>query len=598
MFNFFSALTVVLSKKELTKVYFLSLIMTFVAAAEVFGLILLSFLIVNINSLDETFLAFGALNSLIENYNFLNEKLYLTVALIIISYAIISSVLIFYTLKYVTISSQLIGSTIKLNLLQTFLRYEWSSVLSTKNSENISRIINDGNELGTLINFLLHLFCKLVTAIMIISMLAIYNPFLTIFISLALTSTYLVIFFYFRRLVDHLSKDASLAKDKTVQIISNLFGSMKEIILYGNQKEILDSFIHVNNRHAFAMGENYFLAQAPRTLIDTMLIILLASTSILISSMSLSSQEFFASFAVFGIAALKLLPAFQNIFNFTHEINMRMPYLKNTVNIFSNVNFRESNSADKLNKIDDIESINCQNVSFRYENSNQDAIQNINLSIKKGEKIAIVGPSGAGKSTLIDILLGLLNPNSGSITVNKINLDNIHKENYRSLFSYVPQKLYLLEDTIKRNILFGIEPSNNSIDLDEALKMSHLSEVIKNLPNGLETFITDATASFSGGQKQCIGIARALIRKRNMLILDESTNAMDADLENVIFQNIKKSSFKTIVLITHKPRLLMHVDKIIVMKDRSIESIGTFDELLKQNTFLQQMSQTSKNKVE
>ena len=195
-------------------------------------------------------------------------------------------------------------------------------------------------------------------------------------------------------------------------------------------------------------------------------------------------------------------------------------------------------------------------------------------------------------------MLGLLNPNSGSITVNKINLDNIHKENYRSLFSYVPQKLYLLEDTIKRNILFGIEPSNNSIDLDEALKMSHLSEVIKNLPNGLETFITDATASFSGGQKQCIGIARALIRKRNMLILDESTNAMDADLENVIFQNIKKSSFKTIVLITHKPRLLMHVDKIIVMKDRSIESIGTFDELLKQNTFLQQMSQTSKNKVE
>ena len=569
-----------------------------IAAAEVFGLILLSFLIVNINSLDETISTFGALNSFLKNYNFLNENLYLVVALAIISYAIISSVLVFYTLKYVTIASQVIGSKIKLNLLQTFLEYEWSSVLNTRNSENISRIINDGNELGTLINFLLHLFCKLVIAIMIISMLAIYNPYLTIFISLALTSTYLIIFFYFRPRVDNLSKKASLAKDKTVQIISNLFGSMKEIIVYGNQKDTLDSFVLVNNQHAHAIGENYFLAQAPRTLIDTMLIILLAIASILISSMSLNSIEFFSSFAVFGIAALKLLPAFQNIFNFTHEINMRMPYLKNTVNIFSNAGHQKIESKSELRKIHDVEEIVCNNVTFRYDNSHQDAVRNINLSIKKGEKIAIIGPSGAGKSTLIDILLGLLNPNSGSISINNINFEDIDKDNYRSLFSYVPQKLYLLEDTLKRNILFGMGLKSESIKLDEAVEMSQITELVNSLPNGLETLIADGNASFSGGQKQCIGIARAFIRKRNMLILDESTNAMDADLEDIIFANIEKSTFKTLILITHKPRLLRQVDKIIVMKDRSIESVGTFDELLEKNAFIQQMSQSSNTQVE
>jgi ABC-type bacteriocin/lantibiotic exporter with double-glycine peptidase domain len=572
--------------------------MTAVAAAEVFSLILLSFLIVNINSLDETILSFESLNSFFQNYHFLNERLYIVIALAIISYAIISSFLIFYTLKNVTIASQVIGSKIKLNLIQKFLEIEWSAILNSRNSENISRIINDGNELGTLINFLLHLFCKLVIAILIISMLAIYNLLLTIFISIVLISTYLIIFFYFRPLVDDLSKKASSAKDKTVQIVSNLFGSMKEIIIYGNQKDILDSFIAANEQHAHAMGENYFLAQAPRTLIDTMLIILLASASILINSISLNSIEFFTSFAVFGIAALKLLPAFQGIFNFTHEINMRMPYLINTVKIFSDDELLESGSKNKFKEIDDIEKIECKNITFRYQSSNQDALKNINLSIKKGEKIAIIGPSGAGKSTLIDILLGLLNPNSGSININDINLKDINKENYRSLFSYVPQKLYLLEDSLKRNILFGMDPKSKSIDLDETVGMSQITELVDGLPNGLETIVEDGNASFSGGQKQCVGIARAFIRKRNMLILDESTNAMDADLEDIIFANIKKSTFKTVILITHKLRLLRQADKIIVMKDRSIESIGTFDELLKQNAFVQQMSQSANTQVE
>ena len=143
-----------------------------------------------------------------------------------------------------------------------------------------------------------------------------------------------------------------------------------------------------------------------------------------------------------------------------------------------------------------------------------------------------------------------------------------------------------------------MDPKSKSIDLDEAVGMSQITELVDSLPNGLETIVEDGNASFSGGQKQCVGIARAFIRKRNMLILDESTNAMDADLEDIIFANIKKSSFKTVILITHKPRLLRQADKIIVMKDRSIESIGTFEELLKQNAFVQQMSQSANTQVE
>jgi len=598
MINFFKSLQIVLSSDDLIKIYILSFLMICVAAVEVFGLILLSFLIVNINNLETSFMELAIFNSLLEKNNFLNANLSLVLALFIIAYAALTSIVVFYTLKYVTISSQVIGSKIKLNLINTFLDYDWSEALKTKNSENISRILNDGNELGTLINFLLHLFCKLVIALMIISLLVIYDPLLTMIVSFSLITTYLVIFFYFRPLVDTLSNEASLAKDKTVQIISNLFGSMKEIIIYDNKKDILDSFVIANKQHAFAMGENYFLAQAPRSLIDTMLIILLAASSILINYMSLNTLEFFTSFAIFGIAALKLLPAFQNIFNFTHEINMRMPYLKNTVEIFSNHRKNIQVTENKLKNITKIEKIEYKNVSFRYQDTTQDAVSNINLSIQKGEKVAIIGPSGAGKSTLIDILLGLLSPHSGIVYIDGIDLKEIDKQNYRSLFSYVPQKLYLLEDSIKKNILFGMDDVIEKNDLNEAIKMSHVSDFIEDLPEKLDTIITDINTSFSGGQKQCIGMARAFCRKRGILILDESTNAMDADLEDIIFNNIDQSSFETVILITHKPSLLKRVDKIIIMNNKAIESIGTFDELLAENIFIQQMTKSANVRIE
>jgi len=135
-------------------------------------------------------------------------------------------------------------------------------------------------------------------------------------------------------------------------------------------------------------------------------------------------------------------------------------------------------------------------------------------------------------------------------------------------------------------------------DLNEAIKMSHVSDFIEDLPEKLDTIITDINTSFSGGQKQCIGMARAFCRKRGILILDESTNAMDADLEDIIFNNIDQSSFETVILITHKPSLLKRVDKIIIMNNKAIESIGTFDELLAENIFIQQMTKSANVRIE
>ena len=586
----FSSLKFILSQHDLRTIYVMSLLLVCVSALEVFGLILISFLIVNLGSMDSSFFEIGFIEYLVSTFSLTRSFSQILFPILIVLYAITSSVIIFYTLKYVTVKSQVIGSTIKLNLTRIFLYFEWSQFLESKNSENLSRILNDGSELGTLINFLLHLFSRLILAIMIITLLGIFNPLLTILISLILSATYIFIFYYFKSSVSLLSYEAAAAKDKTVNIISNLFGSMKEIIVYGNQQKVLLSFNETNMKHAQAMGENYFLAQVPRFLIDSLLIILLVMIAVIVNSMSLNSNEFFTTFAIFGIASLKLLPAFQNIFNLSHEINMRLPHLFNARIIFEKEKSTSDPYAGNLSSAEKIQKIQFENISFSYLNASRPAINSINLSINNGENIAIIGPSGSGKSTVIDLLLGLLEPDSGTIYVNNKNINNINKQQYRSNYSYVPQKVYLIEDTLRENILFGSdERPDSDFEISKILDLVSISPILNQLPEGIDTVISDNIISFSGGQKQCIGVGRAFYKKADILILDEATNAMDIDLEKKILNNIPKANFTTNIFITHKPNLLKIVDKIIIFDQGSISDIGTYEELLKRNIFLQQM---------
>jgi len=590
MIAFFSALKSILAPQDLKSIYAMSFLLVCVSALEVFGLVLISFLIVNLGSMDSSFFEIDLIRSLVSIFSISESSFQIIFSLLIILYAIASSIIVFFTLKYVTITSQVIGSKIKLNLTRIFLYFEWREVLESRNSENLSRILNDGSELGTLINFLLHLFSRLILAIMIIALLAFFNPLLTILISLILSITYIFIFYYFKSAVSLLSHQAANAKDKTVNIISNLFGSMKEIIVYGNQQKVLSSFNEINLKHAKAMGENYFLAQVPRFLIDSLLIILLVLMAVVVNYLTLNANEFFATFAVFGIASLKLLPAFQNIFNFSHEINMRIPYLYNAITIFDKEKIFDSFDSE-ISKIEPIDKVEFLNISFTYPNAPRPAIDAVNFSIHCGENIAIIGPSGCGKSTLIDLLLGLLDADAGDILVNNNNINNISKQQYRANFSYVPQKVYLIEDTLKENILFGSDDSHDSdTEIARILDAVAISPILNQLPDGFDTIISDNIFAFSGGQKQCIGVARALYRKGDILILDEATNAMDKELEKKILKNISKSNFQTTLFITHKSNLLKAVDKIIIMDQGAITDIGTYDDLLKRNNFLQEMS--------
>ncbi|MFC1510414.1 ABC transporter ATP-binding protein [Candidatus Omnitrophota bacterium] len=228
--------------------------------------------------------------------------------------------------------------------------------------------------------------------------------------------------------------------------------------------------------------------------------------------------------------------------------------------------------------------IEFKNVNFKYTDDNY-ILKNISFSINPGETIAIIGPSGAGKTTLISLLAGLLSPESGTIEVDQTDIDGYELNAYRKQCTIVVQDNHLFTGSIKDNICYGI----NSPDKDEMITAATYScaiDFIEKLPKGYETHLEDRGRNLSSGQRQRIAIARALIRNPRILIMDESTSAVDAFTENII-QNTIHSTFKntTTIIVAHRFSSIVHADKIIVLKNGMITEIGGHEYLLNKNGF-------------
>ena len=212
--------------------------------------------------------------------------------------------------------------------------------------------------------------------------------------------------------------------------------------------------------------------------------------------------------------------------------------------------------------------IKFKNVSFKYPNTNKYIFKNLNLEIKKNQLIGVIGQSGSGKTTLIDLLLGLLEPNSGNIKSN--NLDIIKNiQNWRNILGYVPQDIYLIDDTIKRNIVIGLKDSQiNKQKLYDSVTKSRINISKRNQKNFLNIKVGENGIKLSGGQKQRIGIARTLYKNPKIIIFDEATNSLDEKNEMEIIRDIKKfSQNRTIIFITHKMEILKYMDSVLLIKD-------------------------------
>ena len=225
--------------------------------------------------------------------------------------------------------------------------------------------------------------------------------------------------------------------------------------------------------------------------------------------------------------------------------------------------------------------IELDHITYSYENSSQLAVENISLRIKKGQSIALIGKSGSGKTTLVDIILGLLDPKAGDILVDGKSIYN-NLRSWQDMVGYIPQSIFLIDDTVERNIAFGVP--DRLIDTErmyQAIKAAQLEELIAQLPEGIKTQVGERGVRLSGGQRQRIGIARALYHERKILVLDEATSALDNETERLVSDAIKSlAGTKTLIIIAHRLTTVEHCDRVYLLEKGRVVESGSYREVV------------------
>lgn len=237
--------------------------------------------------------------------------------------------------------------------------------------------------------------------------------------------------------------------------------------------------------------------------------------------------------------------------------------------------------------------VRLEDVSFNYQGSDTQTLVEINLEVLEGETIAIVGPSGAGKSTLVDIILGILNPQNGLVSIAGLDSQSAIKR-WPGAISYLPQDIFLTVGTIRSNIAFGFDEAYfNSEYFERAIRVAQLESILKSLPLGSLTTVSDRGENFSGGQRQRIGIARALYTNPKLIVLDEVTSALDSDTENAFTDALNEIKGKvTVIMIAHRLSSVIQADRIYYMESGKIVASGTFEELKRSNVNFARQAET------
>jgi ABC-type multidrug transport system fused ATPase/permease subunit len=227
------------------------------------------------------------------------------------------------------------------------------------------------------------------------------------------------------------------------------------------------------------------------------------------------------------------------------------------------------------------EGVELKEVTYSYPDTSEPAIERVSLSLKKGQSIALIGKSGAGKTTLVDVILGLLQPESGDIRVDGVSVySNIRS--WQNLIGYIPQSIFLIDDTIERNIAFGVpDRLLDRARIDRAIKAAQLEELVEQLPDGIKTVVGERGIRLSGGQRQRIGIARALYHEREILVLDEATSALDNETEKLVSEAIRSlAGTKTLITIAHRLSTVEHCDRVYLLEKGRVVKSGSYQEVV------------------
>jgi len=467
-------------------------------------------------------------------------------------------------------------------LFDSYIDAPWVERLK-RNSADVVRL-TDSSVGMTVAGFLLPvstLFGEALSFIAVVAVLAVVQP-LVAGIALGYLGLLGAILFFW---VTKRSREAGRVNLKytlrTSRLITEMIGALKEVTLRGKSAEVAD-VVRSNRVHSTRARSNIqFLGQVPRYVLESGII----GGFVLVGVAGYATggiTEAITAIALFGLAGFRMAPSIVRFQAVVSQVTANTPHASAVLNEIrrseSSVSYRIGRETLDIPASRD--SLSFENVSFRYAPEQSDAISNVSFEIPFGSTVALVGSSGAGKSTIVDLILGLIEPTEGRLSIDNVDLTKL-TASWRAQVGYVPQDVALFDSSIAQNVALTW---SNDFDEDRvrvALEQAQLLDIVERREDGIHGSVGERGLALSGGQRQRLGIARALYADPLVLVMDEATSALDTATEAAVTDAIKAlRGSKTVITVAHRLSTVQHADQVFFMSEGKVAAQGTFSELV------------------
>ena len=573
--------------------FFLSLIST---VLEIFSLGLIPVFVMVITDLNLLLSKISEIDFLKFFTSYSPTRILITSSIFLIVTFVIKNLFLFFIIFYQGKTTANLRYHISNKLFSHYLYMKYEKLINKNPGTIINAVHSDVSNAFIYVQAFLTLGREILILISILLLLFFSNYFISSIAILSLGLPIASFYYFYRNKLKFRGKQLRLLFGKKFKTINQALGSFKELKLMSREKFFEKNFLKINNETEKLSLFSYLISSTPRLFLEVTALFSIAIISVILFLSENNSGSIIPLISLLAVTAVRLVPSLNTITSSLTTMRFRKPSfdliieeLQEAKEEKKQLNYKNLENKNEQTEIKFEKEIVFRDVHFNYFRTDRRVLKNINLKINKGSQVGIIGRSGAGKSTFVDLILGLLKPQKGTIFIDDTNL-NENTRSWQKKIGYIPQDIYILDDSIRNNISFGVD--GDKIDknlINKALKMSQLERFVSSLPEKENTVVGNRGVKLSGGERQRIAIARAIYNSPDILILDEATSALDIDNENKILKEMKEHLHnKTKIIISHRNNTVKWCDVIYVIENGEIIDKGSFDDVMSRNIFLKE----------
>ncbi len=463
-------------------------------------------------------------------------------------------------------------------LLAEHLRQPYEFFLNRNTADLSKTMLSEVDQLtNNVVRPLIEMAAYAFAAVAVIVLLLVVDPWLAVVVGGALGGFYALFYLTVRGLLEHMGADRVVANRERFKAAAEALGGIKELKVLGREHAFFKAFDPASARFARHHATSQSLSLIPKHLIEALGIVAVILVALFLLRKGADLGQALPLIGLYVLAGYRLLPALQHVYGGMAKLRFGMSALDDVLSELGSAPAPSMRPAVPLKPLTLHQKLELWRVSYTYPQCEQPALSDITFSIDAHSSLGIIGPTGSGKSTLVDLLLGLLLPQQGEIRVDGAALNTGLVRRWQQSIGYVPQQIFLIDDTITQNIALGVPLHEVDIAaVERAAKAAQIHEFIVNeLPAGYRTVVGERGVRLSGGQRQRLGIARALYHEPDVLLLDEATSALDHVTEAEVMRTIRAlQSRKTVIMIAHRLETVRHCDKLLRLEHGRVAAFG------------------------